>query len=125
MRLIKKILSRSIYTKSDKSEIESHIIYLKNSLVIESKVLSIQEEAMYLHQLERLSRVAPIRLSSACASVPLFASTIMAQPATFSDNVLNIPKATVGQKAYSLDLGLSVNGAQLRFWATRCIRNTV
>ena len=39
----------------------------------------------------------------------------MAQPATFIDNVLNIPKATVGEKAYSLDLSLSVNGVNYDF----------
>jgi len=69
---------------------------------------------MYLHQLERLGRVRLLPFFSLCISA-LFASTIMAQPATFIDNVLNIPKATVGQKAYSLDLGLSVNGANYDF----------
>ena len=65
---------------------------------------------MSLLQLECLSRARLLSFFSLCIS-GLFASNIMAQRATFSDNVLNIPKATVGQKAYSLDLGLSVNGA--------------
>ena len=69
---------------------------------------------MYLYQLERLSRVRLFSLFSLCISA-LFASTIMAQPATFIDNVLNIPKATVGEKAYSLDLSLSVNGVNYDF----------
>jgi len=69
---------------------------------------------MSLHQLERLSRSRLLAFFSLCVS-GLFASNIMAQQTTFSDNVLNIPKATVGQKAYSLDLGLSVNGANYDF----------
>lgn len=69
---------------------------------------------MYLHQLERLSRARLLSLFILCIS-GLFASNIVAQQATFSDNVLNILKATVGQKAYSLDLGLSVSGASYDF----------
>ena len=69
---------------------------------------------MSLHQLERLSRSRLLAFFSLCVT-GLFASNIMAQQTTFSDNVLNIPKATVGQKAYSLDLGLSVNGANYDF----------
>ena len=69
---------------------------------------------MRLHQLERLGRARLLSFFSLCIS-GLLASNIMAQQATFSDNVLNIPKATVGQKAYSLDLGLSVSGASYDF----------
>jgi len=69
---------------------------------------------MYLHQLERLSRARLLPLFILCIS-GLFISNIVAPQATFSGNVLNIPKATVGQKAYSLDLGLSVNGANYDF----------
>ncbi|MDB0051929.1 hypothetical protein N9F57_03500 [Gammaproteobacteria bacterium] len=69
---------------------------------------------MCLHQLEHLSRARLLSLFILYIS-GLFASNIVAQQATFSGNVLNIPKATVGQKAYSLDLGLSVNGANYDF----------
>ena len=69
---------------------------------------------MYLHQLERLSRARLLPLFILCIS-GLFISNIVAPQAIFSGNVLNIPKATVGQKAYSLDLGLSVNGANYDF----------
>ena len=65
---------------------------------------------MCLLQLQHLGRTRLLSFFSLCIS-GLFASNIVAHQATFSDNVLNIPKATVGQKAYSLDLGLSVNGA--------------
>ena len=69
---------------------------------------------MRLLQLEHLGRARLLFFFSLCIS-GLLAPNIMAQQATFSDNVLNIPKATVGQKAYSLDLGLSVNGASYDF----------
>ena len=38
-----------------------------------------------------------------------------AQDATFIDNVLTLPKATVGEAAYSLELGLSVNQGNYDF----------
>ena len=41
--------------------------------------------------------------------------TTFAQDATFIDNVLTLPKATVGEAAYSLELGLSVNQGNYDF----------
>lgn len=69
---------------------------------------------MPLFQLEHLGRARLLSFFSLCIG-GLFSSNIMAQQAIFSDHVLNISKARVGQKAYSLDLGLSVNGANYDF----------
>lgn len=39
----------------------------------------------------------------------IFSASLFAQSATFVDNVLVIPKATIGETAYSLELGLVIN----------------
>lgn len=45
----------------------------------------------------------------------LLSPVSLAQDATFVDNVLTLPKATVGEAAYSLELGLSVNQGNYDF----------
>ena len=54
-----------------------------------------------------------IRLALAVSM--LAAGGVQAQPATFVDNVLAIPKATVGETIYSLEFGLTVNGSHYDF----------
>ena len=66
--------------------------------------------------MNRLSQLRKRMALSLCLPLlSVFAHASHAQEATFIDNVLTLPKATVGETAYALELGLNVNQGNYDF----------
>ena len=68
-----------------------------------------ESEVIKLIELRKLVKVSQFLV------LLLLSSASHAQDATFIDNVLTLPKATVGEAAYALELGLSVNQGNYEF----------
>ena len=66
--------------------------------------------------MNRLNQLLKRMILSLCLPLfSVFAYASYAQEATFIDNVLTLSKATVGETAYALELGLSVNQGNYDF----------
>ena len=66
--------------------------------------------------MNRLNQLLKRMILSLCLPLfSVFAYASYAQEATFIDNVLTLPKATVGETAYALELGLNVNQGNYDF----------
>ena len=66
--------------------------------------------------MDRLNQLGKKMVLSLCLTLlAVFAHISHAQEATFIDNVLTLSKATVGETAYALELGLSVNQGNYDF----------